>query len=423
MVEYATLLRGNRNYRFLWLSAVTSYLGDWFNLIASAELIQRLSGGGTAVSYLFLARFLPSFLMSPFAGVLADRFDRQRLMVVADVLRALTVLCFLLVRSADQLWLLYALTALQFALSALFIPAKSAVLANVVPQRDLVTANALDSTTWSVMLAFGALLGGVVTGLFGAETAFIADALTFLLSAVIVTRIELPVGLLEARRQANADRRGLLDFVDGLRYLWGLPLVLCLALVKAGGSLIWGALNVLEVEFASKVFPLGEGGATTLGLIYAVAGVGTGVGPILMRRWLGDLPARLRWGILAGLGLMTLGTFGLSIAPTLPLFLAATLLRTFGTGTLWVFSAALLQMLVEDRMRGRVFAFEFAAFTLTQSISILWAGWGQDWLGLSVREVLVVTAGVGVLVTAAWLPVLLIWRRRELAVSDRAPGD
>ena len=88
MQNYLLLLRKNPNFRRLWLATVISYLGDWFNLLASAALIGHLTSSGAAVSYLFLSRFLPLFFFSPLTGVLADRFDRKRLMIVADLLRA-----------------------------------------------------------------------------------------------------------------------------------------------------------------------------------------------------------------------------------------------------------------------------------------------------------------------------------------------
>ena len=84
MQEYITLLQKNPNYRNLWLGTLVSQLGDWFNLIAAASLIARLTGSGVAVSALFLARFLPLFLFTPLAGVLADRYDRRKLMIISD---------------------------------------------------------------------------------------------------------------------------------------------------------------------------------------------------------------------------------------------------------------------------------------------------------------------------------------------------
>ena len=419
MREYITLLQKNANYRNLWLGSLVSQLGDWFNLIAAAGLIARLTGSGVAVSALFLARFLPLFLFSPFAGVLADRYDRRRIMIISDLLRAATVAAFILVRSPDQVWLFYLLTILQFTLSALFTPARSAVLANVVEREDLVKANALDSLTWSSMLALGAFIGGVVAGLFGADVAFLADAATFLLSAWFVSRILLPRSEKEKKKLSGSW----LEFLDGLKYLRHEPFIFGISMAKAGGALVWGAINVLEVTFAEKIFSLNMGpvgqalnltdvAAATLGAIYFVTGLGTGLGPIVLRRWLGDRPARLMIGITIGFALLAVGVFGLGVSPTFTWYLLMTIVRTVGTGALWVFSAALLQMLVPDVVRGRVFAFEFAMLTLTQSISIFAAGYMLDNLGLDVRQVTVAMAASGVVVFLIWLAFYLVNRTR-----------
>jgi MFS family permease len=431
MNSYIELLRGNRNYRYLWLGAVISQIGDWFNLIASAVIIKELTDANAAVSLLFLARFLPLFFFSPFAGVLADRFDRRTLLIASNLLRAVTVLGFLLVRDANLVWLFYALTITQFALSAVYTPARTAVLANIVKREELVTANALDSFTWSTMLAVGSLLGGLATGLFGVEAAFVLDALTFVLAGWLTAKVVLPPELLAQR--VAASRGGWLNFVDGLRYLRGQPYILMLSLIKAGGSLVWGAINVLEVDFAEEIFPLdslagtlgsAQGSALTLGYIYFIAGLGTGFGPLLLRRWLGDGPPRLRWAITGSFWILAAGILGLAAAPTLGWFGVATLVRTVGSGTLWVFSAAILQMIVPDHVRGRVFAFEFAVLTLTQSISIAWAGVAQDTLGLNVRQVTASVGLLGLVVAAAWLVFQLRTYRRplsDLAIEQSAP--
>lgn len=410
---YLILLRQNRDYRLLWLGALLSYFGDWFNLIASADLVTSLSNQGTSISYLFLARFLPSLLFSPLAGVLADRFDRRRLLIAADLLRAVIVLAFLLVRNGSQLSLFYLLLVGQFALSALFVPTRAAILSNIVSRRDLVTANAWDSLTWSVMLTIGALVGGIVATLFGRDVAFGVDALTFLLSAVLIARMR-------SRVSPAPDTKltyGFSAFIDGVRYVVGAPLILITSLAKAGGALAWSAINVLEVTFARDIFPLGGGGNTTLGFIYAVSGLGTGVGPLLMRRWLGDAPTRLRWGIIAGFGSLTLGLGLLGMAPDLKVFLLGTLVRTLGSGTLWVFSAALLQTITPDAYRGRVFAFEYAALTLAQSVSTLWAGYAQDQLGWPAPVVTRWMAGVGLTVGLLWMGGQVYWRRSIAMVN------
>ena len=418
MHEYISLLRHNKDYRYLWLGNVVSQLGDWFNLIAAAELITELSDTGVAISYLFLARFLPLFLFSPLAGVLADRYNRRTLMVIADVARAVVVLGFLIVGITGQVWLFYILTVMQFALSALFTPARSAVVAMVVDRKELVTANALDSFTWSTMLALGAFLGGVVAAVFGAETAFVLDALTFVLSAWFISRV-----VLKKREAEGESQGGWLDFVDGFRYLWGRPYLLIFSLIKATGSLVWGAVNVLEIGFADHIFPLTmfplaaalrieDGGTASLGIIYVVSGLGTGLGPLVMRRILGSTLPRLLIGAAIGMVLVSVGIWGLASAPTFGLFLVATFVRTVGSGTLWVFSAVLLQIVVPDRYRGRVFAFEFAMLTLTQSISTLLAGLLQDSPQWGLQPTALVFSGLGGLFSIWWI-FFYGWSRRK----------
>lgn len=419
---YWTLLRDNKNYRNLWLGYVVTQLGDWFNLIATASLIEMLSGTGTAVSYLFLARFLPLFLFAPLAGVLADRYDRRKIMIYSNLVQAAVVLGFLLVRQAADLWLLYLLLVVQFALAALFTPARTAVIPNIVARRELVTANALDSLTWSTMLAIGAFLGGVATAVLGIQAAFVLNAVAYAGSTLLLARIAIPPQpAVQVDVTGIGKPGGWFNFMDGLRYLRGERTILGLALIKAGGSLAWGAINVLEVTFAHRVFPLAGGGEATLGLIYMLSGIGTGLGPLLLRRWLGDEPRKMRWAIIIGLFLMTAGIAGLAIAPTFAWFSVATLVRTLGTGALWVFSAALLQLAVPDKVRGRVFAFEFAVLTLTQSISIYWAGYAMDQINLTIEQTTLSMAVVGSLVTTIWL--LFHWQTRHLMVTAVAKNN
>src|ERR671929_349450 len=189
---YIDLLRRNRSFRQLWLGQVVSQMGDWFNTIALYTIILQLTGSGRDVGLLLVARFVPSFFFGPISGVVADRFSRQRIMIVSDLLRAIVVLGFLFVRRADQLWIVYVLTVFQLGLSTFFEPAKTAAIPSLVAPRELVAANAISSVTWSVMLTLGAAIGGVVTGWFGTDAAFVLDSLTYLASAALVASVRFP---------------------------------------------------------------------------------------------------------------------------------------------------------------------------------------------------------------------------------------
>ena len=138
-VGYGELLRKNRDFRYLWLGQIVSLLGDWFNLIASAALVAQLTQSGLAIGSLFVVRMLAPFLVSPIAGVVADRYNRKYILILTDVFRAVTVLGFLLVRTPEQVWLLYVLTAIQLGFSGFFFPTRTAILPDIVEARALGT--------------------------------------------------------------------------------------------------------------------------------------------------------------------------------------------------------------------------------------------------------------------------------------------
>ncbi len=410
--RYIYLVRDNSAYRYLWLSQVISQLGDWFNFIASAALVANLSGSGLAIGGLFLARLLPPFVLSPMVGVVADRFDRRKILIASDLLRAVIVLGFLLVRTEGDIWLLYVLTVLQLSISAFFEPTRAAILPSIVARKDLVTANALAGTTWSTMLALGAALGGLATALFGITAAFLIDAATFIVSAWFVNRIM--VSTIEMDPHSTATHNaGWQAYVDGLRYLWQRPSVLVIALVKASAALAFGGMAVVEVTFAKEVFPIGADGSGTLGLIYFTIGLGTGLGPLVAQRITGNNPSWMKWTILFTYVTMAVGYVMMGGASTLGLFLIATFIRTIGSGINWVYSSSLLQMIVPDGFLGRVFAFDFAMMTLAASTSTLWVGWATDNLGLTPQQIALALAAVPLVMTIGWAIFLTFDRRHQ----------
>ncbi|HMV30452.1 MAG TPA: MFS transporter, partial [Anaerolineales bacterium] len=164
---YISLLQLRPKYRLLWLAQVISLAGDWFNTIASVIIVNRYTTSGLALGGLFIARALPPFLLGPVAGVVADRFDRRKVLIASDILRAVIVLCFLLVDRPERLWLMYVLTVLQFSVSTFFEPARAALTPALVETDELLNANTLASITWSAMLTLGGAIGGVTASYFG----------------------------------------------------------------------------------------------------------------------------------------------------------------------------------------------------------------------------------------------------------------
>ncbi|HVF55369.1 MAG TPA: MFS transporter [Pyrinomonadaceae bacterium] len=412
-VGYLELLRGNRDFRHVWLGQVVSQLGDWFDTIAVYTLVLQLTGSGRAVGLVLVARFLPSVVLGPLSGVLADRFDRRRIMIASDLARAVVVLGFLFVRRPDQLWIIYALTILQLGLSTFFEPARSAAVPSLVTGRELVTANAISAVTWSTMLTLGAAVGGVVTDYFGTRAAFVLDSATYLVSAALIARVRLPKRPPREKGRLTVGRAlGFTDTLEGARYVRTRPRVLAFMLVKPAWSIGGGILSLLAV-FGERVFPIGARAATGMGVLFAARGVGTAIGPIVARRLLAGTRASMQRAI--GISFLVGGVFYVAFgrAPNFALALAALVIAHAGASITWVFSTVLLQSSVEDAFRGRVFAAELTLLTLMLAASNYATGEALDRFGYTPRDMAVALGLIFMIPGAAWFLTQRWWDRER----------
>jgi predicted MFS family arabinose efflux permease len=418
-VGYIDLLRRNRSFRQLWLGQVVSQMGDWFDTIALYTIILRLTGSGRNVGLLLVARFVPSFLFGPISGVVADRFSRQRIMIVSDILRAWVVLGFLFVRRPDQLWIIYVLTVFQLGLSTFFEPAKTAAIPSIVEDRELVAANAISSVTWSAMLTIGAAVGGFITGWFGTDVAFILDAATYLLSAALIARIRVPKRKKRERQKVTLGRLlGTKETIEGIKYVKDRPRVLAALLVKPAWGIGGGILTILAV-FGERIFPVGKDAAQGIGVLFAARGIGTAVGPIVARRLSGEGNRRMQASI--GIAFLIAGIFYVLFGSATSFIFALVVLGIAhcGGSILWVFSTVILQRAVDDNFRGRVFAAELALVTLTMAASNYVTGELLDRFQISPR---IVTVGIGMfflLPGLAWFITQRWWDRDERSVRIR----
>jgi predicted MFS family arabinose efflux permease len=406
---YLELLRGNRDFRHLWLGQVISQLGDWFDTIALYTLVLTLTGSGRAIGLVLVARFLPSFIVGPLSGVVADRFNRRTVMIVSDLLRAVVVLGFLFVRRADQMWLVYLLTVLQLVFSTFFEPAKTAAIPSIVTPRELLPANAISSVTWSVMLTLGAAIGGVVTGWFGTDAAFVLDSATYLASAALVWSVRFPKLRARVKTRLTVGKAlGITDSLEGARYVLKRPRVFALLMVKPAWGLGGGILALLAV-FGEKIFPVGGRAATGIGVLYAARGIGTAIGPLAARRFAGETRSQMQTAI--GLAFILGGIFYMAFgrANDFTLALLFLLVAHMGGSILWVFSTVLLQRTVEDQFRGRVFAAELALLTLTMAASNYVTGEMLDRFQLSPRTVTVAMGLLFLIPGAMWFATRRSW--------------
>jgi len=376
---YGEVFRENRNFRLLWLGTSISLFGDWFNTITLYTLVTKLTGSPLAVGLVEFLKLGGFAAASIPAGILADRFDRRKLMVIADALRAVLVLGFLFVDSQEELPLLYGLIVIQVALGAVFEPANRALMPTLVSQRELLTANAALAATWSTILAVGAAVGGLVTSAIGSDAVFVIDSLTYVASAACILAIRMPSHALPvASAPAMPGRRvrptvlfitAYADLREGFRYLRTHRLVARLALAKTAWALGGSALVYFLTQLGPQLTPLDP--ALGIGILYSARGAGTGIGPILARRYLSRrmwLPATGLMIAISGVLYFTVGLLPATFVIAIPIVVAHT-----ASGANWVLSTVLLQELVPNHVRGRVFAAELMVLMGVEAVVVLGA--------------------------------------------------
>lgn len=377
------LLRRNADFRRLFFAQMISYAGDWFLTVALLGL--ALEGGGSLflAALVVVVQMLPFFFSSPLGGFLADRFDRQQLMVWTDFVRGAICVGALLLGAAHLLWVAIGLQAIESALAGLFEPASQAAIPNVVDEADLSIANAMLGSLWGTMLAVGAALGGLVAAWLGREAAFIGDALSFVISAALLLRITRPFSEASTLEQAHdEDRPGFVaSATESLRYARTDRRVLALIAVKTGFGLAGGIGIVLLPILADRTF---RGGEVGIGIILAGRGIGALIGPFLGRRIAGDALG----GLFRAIGLALFG-FGLvylflPLAPSVAVAAVFAAAAHIGGGAQYMLSSYGLQRIVPDHIRGRVFALDVALITFTLSVSCLLAAGAATLWGVGV---------------------------------------
>ena len=421
---YFALLRHNRNYRLLWVAQIVSELGDWFYTLAVYNLLLDLTGSkAQAVALAVVLQVLPSTFAAPTAGVLNDRISRKRIMIGADLVRFVIVLGMLLVRTPSTVWLVYPLLFAETIGAAFFEPAHSSVIPNIVPENQVLAANALASITWSFCLAAGASLGGIAAVWLGRDAVFVLNACSFLLSAWLIRRMSFAEPHADACQPLRlGELVAFTPILEGIRYIRQDPRLFATVFVK-GGIGVLGANNVLLPILGERVFPVKLAGldhsrASLLGMsmLMGARGAGSLLGPLIGGLWARESHSRLRTGILIGFLIAAAGYVTLGASTSLAIAICAVVAAHAGTSTNWVFSSTLLQIYTEDRFRGRVFSADFGICMLAISASSYLAGVAID-LGVPPRAFAVAIGLLMLIPAGAWAIALRRTRCRSTPVG------
>jgi MFS family permease len=389
-LTYRQLLASNADFRRLWIGQVVSEIGDWLNNVAALALTIELAGPNMvarAVAFYALARHVPLFLFGPLAGVVVDRQDRRRVMIAADVARAVLALGFLLATRFAALPVIYVVGASLFCVSSFFNAAKRASIPNLVRgPEQLLAANSLSASTTAATIAVGSALGGLVATFVSREIVFILNAATFLFSAAMIRHIKS-----ETRQHIDAptQRRGAVsDFREGLRYVRRHVVLSAVFVVAAGWGLGNGVARALYSVFGARLGLAAAAGLVArpmdfgISVLFVAMGFGGVLGAPIARRFNSGSGASLgaRMGrsmIFDGCGLALF-----SLMPNLWVACAVLVAREINFAIWWTAQQTIIMSATDDRYAGRVFASYETLTTLMMVGSMMASGLAADSYGI-----------------------------------------
>ena len=413
--SFARLVRGNRNFRRLWMAQIVSEIGDWFYSLAIYTLLLQLTGRAQSVALALILQVLPQTFMGPLAGVVNDRVRRKHVMIVADLTRMVIVIAMLLVRSRSTVWLVYPLLLLETIMASFFEPARSSVIPNITNREDLVVANTLSSTTWSVNLLLGATLGGIVAALLGRNAVFVLNGISFLASALLIKgmRFDEPHAVTGTQFRLR-DLADFSPFLDGVRYVRRDARLLATIFVKSG-MLVIGPSWVIFTVMGQRDFPVRwhgidpqRGAMLGMSLLMGARGIGAMLGPLLAAPWAGQMEQRLRIAILVAFFAEAFGYASLGKAPNVWLATLCVIFAHCGGSVIWVFSTTLLQLNTDDRFRGRVFAADNGFCMFMLAVGAFLAGRFID-AGISERSIATATGLLMLVPAGLWAWAMRLW--------------
>ncbi len=388
---FLSLLRANRNYRFAWVGQIVSEAGDNFNNIAVFSLALANTRSGLVVAAILLSRAAAMLPAGPIAGVLLDRMDRRRIMLLSDLVRAVIALCFIFAIPVGRTWLLYLLSAMLMFASPFFTSGRASILPTIATRDELHTANSLTQLTQWTAQAIGSFLGGVMV-LGGYRLAFGFNAFSFLFSAACIWQLRVPGGFharrvdsaqasisnVDAREPLTEDRivRPWHEYTEGLRYMRATPLIFGIGLVSVGWATGGGAAQILFSLFGDIIYHHGSMG---IGAMWGSAGTGLILGAIVAHRVLPRL-SYSAYKITISVVYILHGIFFLlfSLSPSFAAAIFCIGMSRAAAGVSSVCNSSQLLRHVGHEFRGRVFSTIETWTWMTMMVSMSVAGWASD---------------------------------------------
>ena len=406
----------HRNFQLFFSGQLISLIGTWMDNIAEAWLVYRLTGSSLLLGTVAFAGQIPVFLLAPIGGMVADRWNRQRVVIAtqASSMVLAGILAVLTLTRRVTVWEVVVLAALMGAVNAFDIPARQAFLVDMVGREDLMNGIALNSSMFNGARVIGPAIAGILVASIGEGWCFAANSISYI--AVIIGLLLMHVNRapVETMRVSPFEH-----IVEGFRFVWNTGPIRALLLLLGLVSLVAMPYSVLMPIFAAKIL---HGNARTLGVLMGATGVGALGGALTLASRTG-VKGLGRWVAVA---CASFGTFLILFSLSRWYLLSVALLVPVGFAMMvqMASSNTLIQAMVPDRLRGRAMAVYSMMFMGMAPMGALLSGWSADHLG---AQWTLAIGGVGAIVGAALfarnLPKIRVEARELIIAQGMAGGE
>jgi len=401
----------NQNFRVLWISSLFSLIASAISQVALPILVYDLTESASVMSVIFIIRLIPQAVLSPFAGVLADTFNRQRLMLASCGIQACGVA---LLPFSTEAWHVGAIAAFTGLGAVLYIPAEMATVPTIVEPGQLVTALSAVQVASSLTRVVGPAIGAGLIAIRGTDLAFWVQSLIFVVAMVMLTRLQLPL------MQPVRAFRSAFDFLhylsaeaaEGLRVVWRVPVVRAVCATEALWSLAIANLSITTIVYVREELDLGDRGNLVFGLLAVSISIGAVAGALVARQ------IERRGGRLT---LMMVGYFApllfipTILNPPLPVLFACWFLLGFADAWLVIAMFAYVIESAPPNTRGRVFAIWGGVISVASLGTFALVGWLTETIG---PQATFAVTGFAVAIGSP----LILWLSGALASIRSLPG-
>ncbi|EFC42992.1 DUF894 domain-containing protein [Naegleria gruberi] len=392
---YISLLFHNKRFLIIWMAGVLSGMGNYFSEIGIVYEVEERTTVGFVTSGVFISIFLPSCVATPFAGVVSDIFDRRKVLIVCNFLRA--ILAFVLVAgpfitNTNALFgFYYTILAMIFFINAFYDASRGCMMPLCVDHNDLVACNALDSLTWLFCSYTGGAIGGAVRVAFGLITCYVLNGILFI-GALMLSIWLLWFPDLNPPKPADFPtkpipmmKHSLKELIAGFKLLFsGKGYLLSFVVMKLLGSSVWASIEFINVKLSElpmlSLFNNGEQGIQMTNTIaYCLFGIGSGLAPMLFELFFGNRIRRslrsafwTRVVILASFFAISMGFLLMCFTYHASMFIIANCILGSAGGVMWVYSMSAIEHLTPNHYLGRITAFDICfGFGLGQAIGVM----------------------------------------------------